>query len=162
MNKLPTEMWGQDLSEFVDAWKTYENDELGFTFEYPLIYDEVGFCEVIEQPTEHGGIAIQVGSRIQVIVEPIGDSTIDEYINYLTDDMDNVEIISTPIAGREGFYVEYRYGGMGRLQEIYTVDVDSLRATFGLTGPWFCDFYQVSIWEPIAFEHILQTFAPIK
>ncbi len=161
-NYLPDEFQNRDLSKWVDNWKQYQNTSLGFGFEYPAFYDEMDRCKLIETAAEHNGIYIRLGTRINVVVEPADGSSAESYIDGFTKDMSFVEIIPTPIAGQQGFYVTYRYGGLDRLDEVYVVSNSSLRATFEVTGPTACDFWQVRITEFRAFERILQSFSFLR
>lgn len=114
-----------DFTEFVDAWTLFENDRLRFSFEYPLIHDEIPSCDVQQTTRENGTVTPRDGTRIEVIVQPNPRESMDEYIGKLTEAGDNVQIATTPVAGAEGRLVSYRYGGLGRLQEVQAVDCRS-------------------------------------
>jgi len=157
---LPTEMVGIDLSQYENSWKVYTNHELGFSFEYPTIYDEIDYCKLQERQTDGNDLVIDVGSRIHVIVTPTDLAyPIDDYIRDFTTEMEYVTIIPTPIASQQGYYVTYRYGGLGRLDLVYIVDNDSIRATFEMTGPVFCDIWEVNMGEFSAFQKVIDSFA---
>lgn len=154
---LPAVLRGRDLNPLVDAWTVYQNDGYRFSFEYPLIYDEIPSCALRETIMEDGTIEIQIGTRIQLVAFSDPQSSLEEYISSLTEGAENVRVAVTPVAGVEGHHVSYRYGGLGRLQEVYLADVGSLRLALGFTAPWACDFPVVNIWEPEAFSRAVES-----
>ena len=156
---LPTEMVGLDLSEFIDAWKVYSNTQYGFSFEYPVIYDEIGYCAIWENEKTTGGISIGIGSRISVDVEPVNpEYTIDSFVEEFTKNLEHLEIVPTPLAGQDGYYISYRYGGLGRLDEVFVVVNDSLRVIFEMTYPVGCDIWEVGMKERDVFDHVMESF----
>jgi hypothetical protein len=126
-----------------------------------LIYEDAPACGISETIDEEGALVVSLGSRIIAKVARTNELPIEDYIHQLMEGAENVEIYPTPIAGRTGYLVHSRFGGLGRLEQIYLVDLGDLRVSLGLTPPWVCDFPEVNVFEPEVFERLAETISLI-
>lgn len=152
-----------DFSQYIDKWITYENEDYGFSFEYPAIYDEFTYCSLRHHDPEpdvsdQSGVFLQLGSRIDLIFQSEPKTTVDEYIDEITQGARDIEVIPTPLADAEGRLVYFRAGGPGRLSTVYIADQQTQRVVVSLLPPWLCDFPDAEVSEGVTFEHLVDSF----
>jgi hypothetical protein len=137
-------------------WKTYRNEEYGFEFKYPKIYEEVKGCGLREKNS-----TIFLGNRIQIQIVDSQGLTLDEHVNkyvqtFRTDLGDRVESKRTTFINEvPAIVVGYRVGGMGRYGEtVFLLHEEKIYKFSSFAGvPCVKD-----IIELVTLQQILSTF----
>ena len=119
-NKAPVQE-GSSFSETqidTSEWITYRNEEYGFEFKYPKIYEEVKGCMLRKK-----GDKIFLGNRILIEIIESQGLTLEEYVDKFIQTFDpelgdTIEFKKrSAIAGISGIIVGYRIGHIGRYGE---------------------------------------------
>jgi hypothetical protein len=142
-------------------WMTYRNEEHGFKFQYPKIYDtkeEYQSCRITERDGE-----FNIGGRSSLSIvnsEEINLSKyVDQLINIKIEDIDAKE--SRYINGREAISISYRFGGVGRFGVATFLFKDKKVFTFNYTaGASICDYKDIS--DYVVYEKMVSTFRFIE
>lgn len=145
------------------AWNTYNNDQLGITFEYPAIYDTPLYQECgvkISALPDSDGTEISIGFRSFLLVQPSNGVGLQEYVDnliaqkqWMLETQENVLL-----AGEDAVHIDYRFGG-SRFGTATVALHNNLIYAFNFTAGAFCDVPEVGLVEGNAYEHWLESFA---
>ena len=148
---------------FEVSWKTYQNDEIGISFEYPAVYDESQYesCRVTitSQPD---GMEISMGHQSFLLIQQPQDSlAIQSYVENLITKKQWVleEQEETSVGGEKAIRVEYRFGGSGGRYGTATVtSYNGQIFAFNFYAGTFCDAPEANVGEGFAYQHWLESF----
>ena len=152
---------------FEVSWKTYQNDELGVSFEYPAVYDEPQYesCRVTitSQPD---GTEISIGHQSFLLIQQSQESlTIQSYVeNLITQKQWALEKQEEAIVGGEkAIHIDYRFGGNGGRYGTATVTSHGGQIfAFNFYAGSFCDATEANLGEGYAYQHWLESFVFTK
>lgn len=154
-----------DNSGQTDLWNIYENEQYGFSFEYPAAYD-AGPCGFSFTEDENGlGIhfgnssSLTVTPEIQVSLEEYVDSVIREFSSDDTFQLERRE--AKDINGLPAETIDYRFGGPSRFGTAAFLIKDGHLFAFNLTAPASCEIPGVSVTEAAVYQHVIDTFKSI-
>lgn len=158
---------GGDLTSV--RWTTYTNDDYGLSFEYPAAYDERSEPNCGVRVQEVGAefnapyfiprTDILVGFRTVVSITDREGLDLDGVVERTLGWREGwtIESMENLMNGREGVYVEYRFGETNRLGMmaffIRGEDAVMVQTSAGA----FCDIPEENVTELGAFEHLLET-----
>jgi CARDB len=141
-------------------WEIYRNDLHGFSFEYPMVYEEpayIGRCGLKE--TETG---IQLGQRIEIQYLDPGGLGLEDFASQVLQGKDwSVDSqTSQLIGGLVGINIQYRFGGTNRFGTISLVEHNNRIFGFNFSAGDFCDIQenQLQVSEGIVYAHLLESF----
>ena len=141
-------------------WNTYQDDLYGFSFEYPLVYEEPAYINRCGLKINEGGV--HLGQRIDLQVFDPGDLGLEDFANNLLQDKGwNVDLYTRQlISGLEGINIQYRFGGTNRFGTISLVEHNDQIFAFNFSAGSFCDISknQTQISEGAVYEHLLESF----
>src|SRR3989344_1133420 len=105
-----------------NGWQTYRNDEYGFEFQYPKVFDQKEQCRLREGIKSTGVEEYRIlGNRINIIVRDSQGQTLDELVERelqrLGDSVEELHQGRIVIAGEKAAILSYRSKGMGRYGE---------------------------------------------
>ncbi len=153
-------------------WTTHRNDQYGFSFEYPAIYDEEANRETcgvrtdtnLEDP-RMGPIKfqIQVGLQIYLFVLDPQGSSLGDFVNRFVKEREGAEWIlqskrDISVHEVKGKKIDFRFGGLRRYGTVTFVKRSGNIWLFAFTAGAQCDFPEQGIEELAAYEHMLKTF----
>ena len=148
---------------FEISWKTYQNDELGISFEYPAVYDEPQYesCRVITT-SQPDGTEISMGHQSFLLIQQPQESlAIQSYVeNLITQKQWVLETQEeTTVDGEKAIHIEYRFGGSGGRYGTATVTSHGGQIfAFNFYAGTFCDAPEANIGEGYAYQHWLESF----
>ena len=139
-------------------WKTYRNDDRGFTFEYPAIYDEAPYSESCGLKESSDGV--HLGHQIDLLFLNSGGVGLAEFTSDLLQSKGwSVDSQTTePLNGLEAVAIQYRFGGTNRFGSATLVKDGDLIYAFNFSAGGFCEVPDPQASEPNAYSHMLETF----
>jgi len=148
---------------FEVSWKTYQNDELGISFEYPAIYDESQneSCRVTVT-SQPDGTEISMGHQSFLLIQQPQESIeIQSYTENLVTQkqwaMETQE--ETTVGGEKAIHIEYRFGGsVGRYGTATVTSHGGQIFAFNFYAGSFCDVPKANLGEGPAYQHWLESF----
>jgi len=148
---------------FEVSWKTYQNDELGISFEYPAIYDESQYesCRVTVT-SQPDGTEISMGHQSFLLIQQPEESVaIQSYVENLVAQkgwmVETQEEIT--VAGEDAINIEYRFGGAGGRYGTATITSHGGQIfAFNFYAGTFCDVPEANLGEGYAYQHWLESF----
>ena len=143
-------------------WKTYRNEALGFTFEYPAIYDEAPYNETCGLKERNDGV--HLGHQIDLSVLNSGGPGLAEFTSDLIQNKGwSVDSQTTePLNGLEAITIQYRFGGTNRFGAAALVRDGERIFAFNFLAGGFCDVPDPQASEPNAYSRMLETFRLIR
>ena len=149
---------------FEVSWKTYQNDELGISFEYPAVYDEPQYesCAVRVNSFPDGKEISMGHQSFLLIQQPEETVAIQSYVENLVAQKGwMLETQNeTTVGGEEAIHIEYRFGGAGGRYGTATVTSHAgLIFAFNFYAGAFCDAPEANLGEGYAYQHWLESFA---
>ena len=157
------------LDETAD-WKIYQNEQLGFEFLYPAVYDAEKACRPGARRNQ-----VWIGERITIDVLKSEDLSIQQYPDRFLDrkaaPIDRLDVDeygwkieskeSISIGGYDAVRIEYQFGGMITYGEaVFVADAKNGRVLrFDIVaGGFYCDFPDHNVYESAVFYTILESF----
>lgn len=156
-------------NEAID-WKVYRNEQIGFEFLYPAVYDAEKACRLGARTNQ-----VWIGERTTINVLKSEDLSIQQYPNRFLDrkaaPIDRLDVDeygwkieskeSISIGGHDAVRIEYQFGGMIRHGEaVFVADAKNGRVLrFNIVaGGFLCDFPDHNVYESAVFYTILESF----
>ena len=153
-----------------DDWKIYQNEQLGFEFLYPAVYDAEKACRPGARRNQ-----VWIGERITIDVLKSEDLSIQQYPDRFLDrkaaPLDRLDVDeygwrieskeSISIGGHDAVRIEYQFGGMITYGEaVFVADAKNGRVLrFDIVaGGFYCDFSDHNVYESAVFYTILESF----
>ncbi len=139
------------------AWKSYRNDSLGFTFEYPAVYEDPAYQQACGLKASETGV--RVGQRIELqFLDPGGLSLADYAASLLKGKDWSVDSQQQEtIGGLDALTIQYRYGGANRFGTLSLVEHAGRILAFNFTAGSFCPAPGEDAAEPAAYAHLLKS-----
>lgn len=173
-----------DISHLSGVYKTYHNEEYGFTFEYPAVFDDgpyPGACALYED--SNGSYPalyhVYVGHRTWISVVDAEGMSLSEYLDEfiasgqrMAEEDSDIIFMVTPLVfseeengqiftdenGNQYVTLEYRFGLTNRYGRITIFSHDGYFIEIDFTAGLFCDFPEIDIYETRASLKILESF----
>ena len=150
-----------------DDWKVYRNEEYGFEFQYPQIYDQEDYksCRV-----SNVGESFYVGSRSSLDIVDSKGLDLATYVYEFIKEKEKkpynwkIEPEEGATIGENGAHkISYRFGGTDRYGTASFFKKDGKIFIFSFSaGNFVCDYEAGSIFEFDVYDQMLSTFKFIK
>lgn len=148
----------QQLTIDTSGWQTYRNDEFGFEFQYPKVFDEYSGCELRDIL---GDQTLTLGNSISIFVESTEGLSLEEYVNrnFSSESQFDISRRDIQVGGKDAIQIGSRTEGLGRYSEItYVLDQDKVYIFTYQARP-NCLLYEVSNESELSvLQQILATF----
>ncbi len=139
-------------------WSIYHNNQYGFTFEYPTVYDEASYKDSCGLKENRDGI--HLGHQIDIFFMESNGLNLTGYANSLIKNKgwtsDSVKNVT--INGLEAVTAEYRFGGTNRFGTFTLIEHNMHIFALNFSAGSFCDLPEAQVFEPEVYSHILETF----
>jgi hypothetical protein len=153
---------GQTTPTVSVEWQTYRNQTFGFSFEYPVAYDlpeNKTQCGLWEE-ADGDGVVVHWGSRSALNAFPSQGESPAELISARIDQAaSDVEIMAFSADGVPGLRATFRFGGLARFGEIYAFEHQGYDYVAAFTAGAMCEPRGLSLLEPAAFDHAVQSLS---
>ncbi|MEM7336114.1 MAG: hypothetical protein AAF490_28800 [Chloroflexota bacterium] len=173
-----------DISDLAGVYKTYHNDDYGFKFDYPAVFDEgpyPGLCALYENDTVSYPTLfnVNVGHRTWIYVVDAQDKSLSQYLDDFVEsaqanseeDSDIVFMVTSLLLptqengqiftgedGEQYATIEYRFGITNRYGRKTVFLHNSNFIEINFTAGLFCDFPEINVHEVDASLEILDSF----
>ncbi len=157
-----------DFARFEGAFSTYTNEEFGFAFDYPAVYDEELFLLCAPRAYVSGDSThIEMGPGTVLSILPAEGRTTDEFVDQTLAEMQasadyrDLEVGRGARAGNlVGVSLTYRFGALNRLALVFVFTWrDHVYVAQYLTyGGFVCDVPEASVYELDLLSLMLRTF----
>jgi hypothetical protein len=163
-NLSPTMTPTFDYVKYVDSWSTYTNENFGFSFDYPTIYDVSPYssCRVHVNTSEPWIFYLDLGYRSELAIANNDLSSFSDYVDRWVQSIKNREdwslwsrygrVINSYQAATIEYNFSIRYGTttfFGKNHNIYI---------FNWTAGSGCDIPEIRLYEYDAYNHAVETF----
>lgn len=141
-------------------WKSYENASFGFSFEYPDAYDDPQNSDACGLTTDVGTneVTVRWGARSVLTAFTTHAETPEDLIQtHMSQDATQVQMTSVVADGFPGVKATFRFGGPSRFGEIYAFIQEGHGYVGAFTAGAMCEPQGLSLLEPAAFEHAMET-----
>jgi hypothetical protein len=150
------------------TWKTYHNQQYGFSFEYPAIYDQARYRErygisLSDQPEDSDfgrtKFSLTMCYRVYLDIYDARGLSLEAFFNRALKkgDISNIESKTvTSVNGVKGYQVDYRFGGMNRFGTITFLKKKNHIFVFHTEAWGGNDSDPVSEWD--AYAKMIDTF----
>lgn len=156
-----------ELAAYIGQWKTYADQEHGFSFEYPAVYEspDFAFCaaRANEAPPEGSQFALSLGSRTNLTLREAADQDLQAVVKAFQDDPAHQGYqydapIERTVGGSPALVLPYRSGGTNRYAEAVFFISEGTLYQIDTGTPSACDVAAIDLQELEAYGHMLDTF----
>lgn len=152
------------LESFRDRWLTYDDPQVGFSFEYPAAFSsaEYKFCapRVDDFPPDGVDFALNFGSRTNLTVAAADNDNLSAAVSAFRADPRHADYSFEPqqereVAGLPGISLPYRSSGTDRYAEVTIFTYNGALYTIETGVPSACDIPELGLTEISAYDHLL-------
>lgn len=156
----------------IGAYNQYINDEFGFSFEYPAVYDIEPYtiCGLVPRENVNDDMGqpyqffMNIGFRGEFGILENGFSSLGEFVDqWIQQKVASSSWILSSRINREinetqAITIEYRFGGRGGYATSTFFGLSGQVYIFNISAGAFCDFPEVGLNEFDNFNHAIETF----